>query len=179
MRQFVAYCKLVQLVGLELNIEQQCSAKNQLALIFVLKKFEEFFWKQIPRLNTATFNKWDANLAKYGFAKCDSTVFIQLQHMGYGHHLYMFRRRAEAEHSNALQKVFRQEILHQNPESHDFMADLDLETQESLLKANLMDVEDACLIIQCAERMYQAISRFVYLTDVRKKAMNLHISQKN
>ncbi|KAI1730462.1 hypothetical protein Ddc_03158 [Ditylenchus destructor] len=92
--------------------------------------------------------------------------------------MYLFDRRADVERSNALQKTFRQEIL-QKPEPSDFTMDLDIETQESLLKANLMDVEEAVLIIQCAERMYQAITRFVYLTDVRKKAMDLHADKKS
>uniref|UniRef100_A0A914Q804 Uncharacterized protein n=1 Tax=Panagrolaimus davidi TaxID=227884 RepID=A0A914Q804_9BILA len=44
------------------------------------------------------------------------------------------------------------------------------------LDATVIDVDEACIIVQNAERMYQALSRYFHLVDVRQKALDLQTS---
>lgn len=62
MNQFVTYCQLIQLVDAQFTIEN--SFKNQLTIIFVVKKLEEFFWKYIVWLSNTNVKKLEQNFLK-------------------------------------------------------------------------------------------------------------------
>ncbi|KAH7689569.1 ATPase, partial [Aphelenchoides avenae] len=167
-RQFHSYRRLLTLVDDQLAIDR--SSVNQMALLYLLQRFDDFFWRFIPRMEIHFLKKWDSHIAKKHMSKHESEIHLS-ERMVHGHRLYLMHKRMESETLLSRQKIFREEVQ----KNEELTRGLDMaKLEEELKEVNIIEFEEAVMIIQCAERMYQAIARYVYLTDVRKKAMDLH-----
>ncbi|KAH7714084.1 hypothetical protein AAVH_18549 [Aphelenchoides avenae] len=61
-RQFHSYRRLLTLVDDQLAIDR--SSVNQMALLYLLQRFDDFFWRFIPRMEIHFLKKWDSHIAK-------------------------------------------------------------------------------------------------------------------
>ncbi|KAE9553375.1 hypothetical protein FO519_003438 [Halicephalobus sp. NKZ332] len=79
----------------------------------------------------------------------------------------------EDEQSLKIQFLLRDELARTKTELPEIEISPEME-----LDAKILDLDEACLIIQNAERMYQSISRYNHLLDVYQKALDLQAEER-
>uniref|UniRef100_A0A914CA55 Uncharacterized protein n=1 Tax=Acrobeloides nanus TaxID=290746 RepID=A0A914CA55_9BILA len=149
------------------------NSTNQLALVVILKEFSRFFFEYVPKLDASVLKKWDSLLLEEGFAKQNLTFCLSKQCI-FGNRLYLHEKRLQVEKNAELQRILREELI----KKQTVPDELELTLEDELLDSQILNVEEACIIIQCAERMYQAVNRYLYLVEVRQKAMEIRDSRK-
>uniref|UniRef100_A0AC35F485 Uncharacterized protein n=1 Tax=Panagrolaimus sp. PS1159 TaxID=55785 RepID=A0AC35F485_9BILA len=85
--------------------------------------------------------------------------------------IYLYEKRQEDEIALNMQILLRNELKRGETAASelDIVGDVEFD-------ATVIDVDEACIIVQNAERMYQALSRYFHLVDVRQKALDLQTS---
>lgn len=108
----MAFCSLLRLIDNQLQIENNSTTKNQSLLIMILKKFINFFEKQIPRCGVEFLKKWDTIMAQNNYVKQDANIHLHLLNLINPNKLYLFERRVDIERNLWRQKNFQKKVLH-------------------------------------------------------------------
>ncbi|CAD5229075.1 unnamed protein product [Bursaphelenchus okinawaensis] len=172
---FSLYCQAIRLADHLITIEPNQTSQN--ILLYLIRRFYDFFWKNTYMLGPKNDFIFDKTACHLRIPKHNITVSLSCQALHFNR-LFVCRQRHMAEMSMIKQKQLRKEALQKDKEvTYDQLPwdPVDMKAvQDDFLRSELLDLDDACIIIQCAERMYQAHARGIYMVEVRKKAMDLH-----
>ncbi|KAI6173374.1 Gluconate kinase [Aphelenchoides besseyi] len=179
---FCLYCQTLKTADAQLFIDPSSTCK--ITLLFLIQRFVEFFFRNLSRIGGKEVQLWDQQLCKLGLTKVDASIVLSVQAIT-SERMSLCRIQTKTEKIVRNQKQMRKAAI-EGDKSINFpelnwnpveMKQLELE----LMRTELLDMDDACLILQCAERsefceadLRQAIERGIYLLEVKRKALDLH-----
>ncbi|CAD5234726.1 unnamed protein product [Bursaphelenchus xylophilus] len=172
---FSLYCRGIRLADHLITINP--NRLNQTTFLYLLHKFHEFFWKNMQLLGPKSESIFNQTTCQLRFTKLDVTVYFSVQALHFNR-LVVCKQRHMAELTMIKQQQLRKQAVEKDKEmtySQLPWNPVDMKAiEDDFLRSELLDLDDACIIIQCAERMYQAHARGIYMIEVKRKAMDLH-----
>uniref|UniRef100_A0A7E4VY62 Gluconokinase n=1 Tax=Panagrellus redivivus TaxID=6233 RepID=A0A7E4VY62_PANRE len=168
-KRLAAFIKMCQLYDELYYIEK--TPATLVGFLASVKLFCEFYLRSYMRLSDASMKQTDQLCMKEGFSMHNLQMVLSSQFI-HPNRVYLRGKRIEDEEALRVQMLFREEFQR----AQTIVTELDIAMDIALDTAEL-DIDEYCTIIQSAERIYQALSRYFHLIAVKQKALDLRASE--